>query len=308
MLKKNWDTGFLQEIPDEVLKDRMDIFLLANSRILGAIIQGTTMVNQMRANHELGIIETLALGHAYLAAGLLTRSLTGEERILLQIDSSGPLGGLTAEANAHGEIRGYLKNKSLDITAPVNSFNLAPFLGIGFLKITKYLKRLKQPFTGQVVLQTSNLAEDLAYYFRTSEQIPTAFHLSIKFDREGRVTGAGGLLLQALPGTDQELLDDLTNTVQGLPSLGNLLEAGMDCTSILQHYFISYNSELLAHNPVQFYCHCSKEHFGGYLVSLPVSELEDMLEKGPFPIVITCHNCNSTYEYGKEEIRAMLMH
>jgi len=296
MIKKPTDLSFIKHA------DQMDIFLLAGSRILGALVQGTQMVNEMQANHELGIIETLALGHAYLAASLLTRSLSGDERIAIHVDSSGPLGGLVVEANTRGHVRGYLLKKGIELVDPVDSFDLAPFIGIGFLKITKYLEDLKQPFTGQVVLQTSNMAEDLVYYFHASEQIPTAIKLSIKFDKQGRVTGAGGLLLQALPEADPQILTKLTEDINAFPSLGKLFEEGQTCTSILTEYFTPYDLELLAHNPVQFHCHCSRERFSDFLKSLPQAELEDIMEKGPFPVVATCHNCNSAYEYTKEDI------
>jgi len=186
-------------------KDRLHKFLLADGAIRGAIMNGTRMVNEMRANHGLGILETLVLGRAYLGAGLMAADLKGNDRISIKFDCSGPIKGLVAEANAFGEVRGFLKQVPIPIDNPMESFSLSPFFGAGFLSVTKYLEDAKQPFTGQVILKYGNIAKDLANYYLASEQVPTAFNLSIKFDTEGHVTGAGGLFLQALPRTDDDL-------------------------------------------------------------------------------------------------------
>jgi molecular chaperone Hsp33 len=167
-------------------RDRLYNFLLSDGAVRGAILNGTRMVNEMRANHELGILETLVLGRAYLGAGLMSASLKSNDRIALKFDCSGPIKGLVVEANAFGEVRGYLKNVTIPITKPMEDFDLSPFFGAGFLSVTKHLEDAKHPFTGKVMLKYGNIAQDLANYYLTSEQIPTAFNLSIKFDKEGR--------------------------------------------------------------------------------------------------------------------------
>jgi len=180
-------------------KDRLHKFMLAEGAIRGAIMNGTRMVNEMRTNHELGILETLVLGRAYLGAVLMAADLKSDDRISIKFDCSGPIKGLVVEANAFGEVRGFLKQVPIPLDKPMESFSLSPLFGAGFLSVTKYLEDAKQPFTGQVMLEYGNIAKDLANYYLTSEQVPTAFNLSIKFDTQGRVTGAGGLFLQALP-------------------------------------------------------------------------------------------------------------
>jgi molecular chaperone Hsp33 len=148
-------------------------------------MNGTRMINEMRANHDLGILETLVLGRAYLGIGLMSAGLKGNDRLGLRIDCSGSIRGLAVEANAFGEVRGFLKNPSIPLAQPLKSFDLSPFFGAGLLTVTRYLQAAKHPFTGQVELRYGNLAQDLAYYHLTSEQIPSAFNLSIKFDRAG---------------------------------------------------------------------------------------------------------------------------
>ncbi|MEJ2169893.1 MAG: Hsp33 family molecular chaperone HslO, partial [Desulfobacterales bacterium] len=114
-------------------KDRLHKFLLADGAIRGAIMNGTRMVNEMRANHGLGILETLVLGRAYLGVGLMAADLKGNDRISIKFDCSGPIKGLVAEANAFGEVRGFLNQVPIPIDNPMESFSLSPFFGAGFL-------------------------------------------------------------------------------------------------------------------------------------------------------------------------------
>ncbi len=212
-------------------KDRLHRFLLAEGAVRGAIVNATRMVNEMRANHELGILETLVLGRAYIGAVLMAADLKSDDRLSIQFDCSGPIKGLVVEANAFGEVRGFLKQVPIPLEKPMESYDLSPFFGAGFVSVTKYLQDAKQPFTGQVMLKYGNIAKDLANYYLTSEQIPTAFNLSIKFDKLGQVTGAGGLFLQAMPQVNDELSTSLEKKVNNLPSLGEVFTSNKDPAS-----------------------------------------------------------------------------
>jgi molecular chaperone Hsp33 len=197
MIKTTLEGESLKERLLASAKDRIYNFLLADGAVRGAILHGTRMVNEMRANHELGILETLVLGRAYLGAGLMSANLKGTDAISLKIECAGPIKGLTVEANALGEVRGFLKNVPIPIDRPMQDFDLSSFFGAGFLSVIRTIEDAKHPFTGKIALEYGNIAQDLANYYLKSEQISTAFNLSIKYDPEGKVTGAGGLFLQA---------------------------------------------------------------------------------------------------------------
>ena len=284
-------------------RDRLHNFMLADGTIRGVILNGTRMVNEMRANHDLGILETLVLGRAYLGAGLMSADLKGSDRIGLKIECSGPIKGLTVESNAFGEVRGFLNNKSIPVEKPLEDFDLSPFFGAGFLSVTRYLKEAKQPFTGQVILKYGNIAKDLAYYYLTSEQIPTAFNLGIKYDRQGHVTGAGGLLLQAMPGADNAIIADLENRVTHFPSLGILFSHDRDPKETVRVEFHRYGPKFLSERRIEFMCHCNQDRLEGLITLLPIHELKDIRENGPFPLEIRCHYCNTPYLFSKEDIR-----
>ncbi|MFP4113846.1 MAG: Hsp33 family molecular chaperone HslO [Spirochaetota bacterium] len=290
---------------DSIAEDGMDIFLLSADNYRGAVLNGTRLVNQMRANHELGILETLLLGHSYIAAGLLTSLVKGNDRILLAIECDGPVRGLAVESSAHGEVRGYLRNHPIPVEEPVESFDLAPYIGNGTLTVTRHLEMARNPFSGHVKLQYGNLAKDLANYFVVSEQLPTALSLSIQFDREGRVSGAGGLFIQSLPGSDRSGGAALEDRVKELPSLGSMFAQGDTPAHVINTHFHDFGPNLIGTRTIEFSCRCSKEVYAAYLSSLPAEELDDIRENGPFPLKITCHNCNSTYIYQRDEVESI---
>jgi len=284
-------------------KDRLHKFLLAGGAIRGAIMNGTRMVNEMRANHDLGILETLVLGRTYLGVALMAADLKSNDRISVRFECSGPIKGLVVEANAFGEVRGFLKQLPIPIDKPMESFDLSPFFGAGFLSVTKYLEDAKQPFTGQVMLKYGNIAKDLANYYLTSEQVPTAFNLSIKFDTEGRVTGAGGLFLQALPQADDDLTASLERRVSNLPSLGEEFTADGDPVALINEAFRDYSPRFLANHRIEFMCHCNRERVRSLLTLLPIDELKDIRDNGPFPLEMRCHYCNTPYHFSREDIQ-----
>ena len=303
MIKKKQYGDTLKEKLLASAKDRLHKFLLADGAIRGAIMNGTRMVNEMRTNHGLGILETLVLGRAYLGVGLMAADLKSNDRIGIKFDCSGPIKGLVVEANAFGEVRGFLKQVPIPIDKPMESFNLSPFFGAGFLAVTKYLEDAKQPFTGQVILQYGNIAKDLANYYLTSEQVPTAFNLSIKFDTEGQVTGAGGLFLQALPQANDDLTAGLEKRVITLPSLGEEFTADSDPVSLVDEAFRDYRPRFLANYRIEFMCHCNRERVRSLLTLLPIDELKDIRDNGPFPLEMNCHYCNTHYHFSRQDIQ-----
>lgn len=286
-------------------KDRLYSFTLAGGTVRGVLVNGTLMVNEMRANHELGVLETLALGRAYLGAVLMSANLKGDDRLSLQIDCSGPIRGLTVDANAFGEVRGFLRNVPIPIEKPPASFDLSPFFGPGILSVTRYLEDAKQPFTGKVVLQYGNIAQDLAYYCLISEQIPTAFNLSIQFDRSGEVVGAGGLFLQAMPGADEVTIADLERRVNRFPSLGMAFGDDRNPEQLIREEFKLHSPRILGKRRIEFMCHCNKEKLRNILIMLPIDDLREILATGPFPFESRCHNCSTLYTFDRNEIRQL---
>jgi len=305
MIKKKAYGRTLKDQLKAGAKDRLFNFLLADGAIRGVILHGTRMVNEMRANHELGMLETLVLGRAYLGIGLMSADLKGVDRISLKIDCSGPIKGLFVEANAFGEVKGYLKQIPIPIDRPMEDFDLSSFFGAGLLEVTKHIEDAKQPFTGKIALEYGNIALDLANYHLQSEQIPTAFNLSIKFDPQGVVSGAGGLFLQAMPDAGDDLVADLEQRVNQLPSLGERFAENQKVESLVQNVFGRHSPQFLANRRIEFMCHCSKKRLQQYLNMLPPEDIEDIRQNGPFPLELRCHHCNTVYKFSRPEIQGI---
>jgi molecular chaperone Hsp33 len=303
MIKKQLSTETMKERLVASAKDRLHNFLLADGAVRGAVLHGTHMVNEMRANHELGILETLVLGRAYLGVALMSANIKGIESISVKIDCSGPIKGLTVEANTFGEVRGFLKNVPIPIDKPMENFDLSPFFGAGFLTVIRNMADAKQPFTSKIALQYGNIAQDLANYYLTSEQIPTALNLSIKYDTEGEVTGAGGLFLQAMPGADESLAAELEALVVRFPSLGEAFTEGQEPEALIQAVFKKYSPCFLADKRIEFMCHCSPVRLRSILKMLPKDQLQDIRDEGPFPLEMRCHFCNTRYQFTQAEIQ-----
>ena len=286
-------------------RDRLHNFVMAEGRIRGVVLNGTRMVNEMRWNHELGVLETLVLGHAYLAAALMSANLKGNDRLSIEVECSGPIKGLSVESNAFGEVRGYLKQVPIPIEKPLEDFNLSPFFGAGFLSVTKYLEGAKHPFTGKVMMEYGTLAKDLALYYLTSEQIPTSFSLSIAFDREGEVTGAGGLFLQALPGAGDDVLQKIEQAVNNLPSIGHEVHEEAFPAEWLERNFKAMAPKYLDSRGIEFLCHCKRNQIRNMIAMLELRDVQDLAENGPFPVQIRCHNCNTCYDFDQAELEVI---
>lgn len=295
------DTTLLSHL-NRIARDGMDIFLLADGQVRGAVVHASRMVNQMRRNHALGIMETLILGHGYIAAALLTAQVKGNDKIRLLVDCNGPVGGLSVESRATGEIRGYLHQVPIPVEDEPESFDTAPFIGTGTLAVTKELEVAKQPFTGEIELTEGSIARDLARYFLYSEQTATAFNLSVKFDSRGEVIGAGGIFLQALPEAEEDSLATIEERLRELPSLGDSFASGSTGVSIVKDHFPEFDPDVIGTRDTEFYCGCSKERFGGFIGAISLDELTSIRDEGPFPLRTTCHNCSTTYEFAREEI------
>lgn len=281
-------------------------FLLAEKSVRGVILDGTLLVQEMQRRHELGSLETLILGQALQVIVLMASTLKGHDKIGMRIDCSGPVKGLVVEATATGEVRGYLKQVPIPLEVPLQSLDetdrLNPCWEEGLLSISRYLKEGRQPFSGSITLQSGHIASELARYYLLSEQIPTAIHLTISFDIHGRVSGAGGLLVQALPGASEEIMASLEQRTNALPSLGQALAEDQKIDQWLSRQFSPFSPEVLEERPVHFHCRCDEKRMRLLLLHLPLTDIEEMRDNGPFPIQVSCHFCNEQYPFEQKTL------
>lgn len=273
-------------------------------RVFAAVTKDT--VENARLRHNTSPVATAALGRLLTAGAMMGVMMKGEKDILtLQVHASGPLNGMTVTADSRGRVKGYVGNPNVVIPAnEKGKLDVAGAVGIGFMNIIKDLG-LKEPYLGQVALQTSEIAEDLTYYFATSEQVPSAVGLGVLMNKDNTVRTAGGFIVQLMPFAEEAVIAKLEQNVAGISSVTTLLDQGHTPESLLEHILKGFDMEITDRIPTEFYCNCSKERVERALISIGRKELNEMIQEGK-PVELNCHFCNTNYEFSVEDLKEIL--
>ena len=278
----------------------------ANDQIRAFAAVTTEMVETAREHHNTSPVATAALGRLLTAGAMMGSMMKGEKDVLtLQIKAGGPLQGITVTADSQGNVKGYVGNP--DVCIPANSkgkLDVAGAVGPGFLTVIKDMG-LKEPYSGQVMLQTCEIAEDLTYYFATSEQVPSAVGLGVLMNKNNTVRQAGGFIVQLMPFAEEEVISRLEQNVQKINSVTNLLEEGHTPESLLEKVLEGFEMQINEKMDTRFHCNCSKERVEKALISIGRKELNEMIQEGK-PIEMNCHFCNTNYNFTVEELKEIL--
>ena len=278
----------------------------ANDQIRAFAAVTTEMVETAREHHNTSPVATAALGRLLTAGAMMGSMMKGEKDVLtLQIKAGGPLQGITVTADSQGNVKGYVGNP--DVCIPANSkgkLDVAGAVGPGFMTVIKDMG-LKEPYSGQVMLQTCEIAEDLTYYFATSEQVPSAVGLGVLMNKNNTVRQAGGFIVQLMPFAEEEVISRLEQNVQKINSVTNLLEEGHTPESLLEKVLEGFDIQINEKMDTRFHCNCSKERVAKALISIGRKELNEMIQEGK-PIEMNCHFCNTNYNFTVEELKEIL--
>lgn len=278
----------------------------ANDQIRAFAAVTTEMVETAREHHNTSPVATAALGRLLTAGAMMGSMMKGEKDVLtLQIKAGGPLQGITVTADSQGNVKGYVGNP--DVCIPANSkgkLDVAGAVGPGFLTVIKDMG-LKEPYSGQVMLQTCEIAEDLTYYFATSEQVPSAVGLGVLMNKNNTVRQAGGFIVQLMPFAEEDVISKLEQNVQKINSVTNLLEEGHTPESLLEKVLEGLDVQINEKMDTRFHCNCSKERVEKALISIGRKELNEMIQEGK-PIEMNCHFCNTNYNFTVEELKEIL--
>lgn len=280
--------------------------ITANDQIRAFAAVTTETVEEARKDHNTSPVATAALGRLLTAGAMMGTMMKGDKDILtLQIKAGGPLEGITVTADSKGRVKGYVGNPNVCI--PANSkgkLDVAGAVGVGFMNVIKDMG-LKEPYVGQVALQTSEIAEDLTYYFATSEQVPSAVGLGVLMNKDNTVRQAGGFIVQLMPFAEESTIAKLEENVQKITSVTSLLEEGHTPESLLEKVLDGFDMEINEKIPTEFYCNCSRDRVEKALISIGRKELNEMIQEGK-PIEMNCHFCNHNYEFTVEELKEIL--
>lgn len=275
----------------------------AQGQIRAFAITSRETAEAARAAHDTSPVITAALGRLLAAGAMMGSMMKGEQDLLtIQIRGEGPAKGLTVTADARGNVKGYPLVPQVMIPAnPAGKLDVGGAIGSGYLTVIKDLG-LKEPYVGQTLLQTGEIAEDLTYYFATSEQIPSAVGLGVLMNKENTVRQAGGFIIQLLPGTSEQVIEALEQRIAGIRSVTDMLDSGMTPEEMLNEILGEFSVEILDTTETGFHCGCSKERVGRAIAALAKEELDEMIKDNE-PIEVKCHFCNSAYRFSVEELK-----
>lgn len=275
----------------------------ANSQIRAFAATTKDLVEYARAAHNTSPVATAALGRLLTAGSMMGVMMKGDKDLLtLQIHANGPIEGITVTADSKGNVKGYVGNPNVVIHAnDKGKLDVAGAVGIGFMNIIKDMG-LKEPYLGQTELQTSEIAEDLTYYFATSEQVPSSVGLGVLMEKDNTVKQAGGFILQLMPFTDEEVISKLEDNLKHVTSVTGMLEEGKTPEQILETLLEGFDIEINDRIPTQFHCNCSKERVEKALISIGKKEIKEMIDEGK-EIELNCHFCNKNYLFSVEELK-----
>ena len=278
----------------------------ADKQIRAFAITSREMVETARQHHNTSPVATAALGRLLTGGAMMGVMMKGEKDMLtLMMKGDGPINGVTVTADSKGHVKGYVGNP--DVCIPANSkgkLDVAGAVGPGFLTVIKDMG-LKEPYSGQVMLQTCEIAEDLTYYFATSEQVPSAVGLGVLMNKNNTVRQAGGFIVQLMPFAEEEVISRLEQNVQKINSVTNLLEEGHTPESLLEKVLEGFDVQINEKMDTRFRCNCSKERVAKALISIGRKELNEMIQEGK-PIEMNCHFCNTNYNFTVEELKEIL--
>ena len=277
---------------------------LANDSVRAFAISSTHLVAEARERHKTLPVVTAALGRLLSAGAIMGSMMKGDKDIVtISLKGNGPAGYITVTADSHGHVKGFPGNPNVDIPRKyAGKLDVGAAVGRGLLTVS-YDLGLKEPYSGQVEIQTGEVAEDLAYYFTVSEQLPSAVGLGVMVDTDSSVKYAGGFILQLLPDAPEDVIELLEKKLANLEPVTTMMEQGMTPEEMLLHIFEGVDIEFTERHDVKFYC--SKEKVKRALAAISDKDLQDIVNDDE-DIEVKCFFCNTAYKFSIADIKDIL--
>jgi len=264
------------------------------------------LVEEARKIHGTSPVATAALGRLLTAGSMMGSMMKGEKDVLtLQIQCSGPIGGITVTADSGANVKGYVKQPV--VILPPNAkgkLDVSGALGPGFLNVIRDIG-LKEPYNGQTNLVSGEIAEDLTYYYAISEQVPSSVGLGVLLDKENYVKQAGGFIIQVMPFAEDNVIDKVEASLRQVHSVTDLQEQGMSPEDIIHYLMAGMEVDILDKIPTKYFCGCSKERVSKAVAGIGRKDLQEMIDGGE-TIEVNCDFCGSHYYFTTEELTEFL--
>ena len=263
-------------------------------------------VEEARAHHNTSPVATAALGRLLTGAAMMGSDMKNEQDLLtIRINCDGPIGVLLVTADNSGHVKGYVNNPQ--VMLPPNDkgkLDVGGALDLGVLSVIKDIG-LKEPYVGQTILVTGEIAEDLTYYFATSEQVPSTVALGVLMNKDNTVRQAGGFIIQLMPGASDEIIDKLEQRISQISSITAMLDKDMTPEDILEQVIGDFELKINDRMDCSFMCDCTRERVSKALISVGREELQSMIDEGK-DVELQCHFCSKKYVFTPKELEGML--
>ena len=270
-------------------------------RIYGA--DTTRLVAHAQKIHDLWPTSAAAFGRLLTTSIIMGAMYKGDQELTIRVEGDGPLGGMVATTNAHGEVRGYVGNPHVFLQYNSGKLNVGQAVGNGFIHVTKDLK-VRDMFTSSAEIQTGEIAEDFAYYFTASEQIPSAVGLGVLVNDDNTVLSSGGFILQVMPGCKSETIDKIEKTLKEIKPVSEMIQENYTPEMIIQA-IAKDDYKLLEELDLEYKCDCSREKFEKGLISLGIDELRKLQEDDEV-VETSCHFCNTKYHFTNDDVEKLI--
>ena len=288
------------------MKDYLVRAIAFDGQVRAFATNTTETVAEAQRRHNTWPVVSAALGRSMTASVMMGAMLKGDDKITVKIQGNGPIGPMVIDADAKGDVRGFVTNPQvhfdlnehgkLDVRAGVGTE--------GTLTIVKDLG-MRDMFSGQTPIVSGEIAEDFTYYFASSEQVPSSVGLGVLVNPDNTILAAGGFIIQLMPGCDDETIDEIEKRLSSIEPVSKMIEKGYTPEQILEAVLGAGNVQVLSELPVQFQCQCSKERFGAAIIGLGVGEIQEMIDEDG-GAQAQCHFCLETYEFNKEELKGFI--
>ncbi len=265
--------------------------------------RSTQLVSEAQKIHGLWPSSSAALGRLLTGSVIMGAMYQDDHELTIRIESDGPIEGMVVTTDAHGHVRGYVGNPKLSFQNNDGKINVSHAVGSGRMHVTKDLK-VRDIFTSTATLQTGEIAEDMAYYFTASEQIPSAVGLGVKVNTDSSIVNAGGFILQRMPGCPDETIELIEARLNKMKSTTTMLDEGYTPEAMIQE--ITQGDHQLLHTmPIAYQCDCNREKFERGLLSLGSGQLKTIKEEDG-EIETVCHFCRTAYHFDEAAIERLI--
>lgn len=278
----------------------------ANAQIRAFAVNTRETVENARRIHDLSPVVSAGLGRLLTAGAMMGSMLKGDDDLLtLQIRGDGPVRGLTVTADSKARVKGCAIEPQVILPAnALGKLDVGGSIGAGFLSVIKDMG-LKEPYVGQTQLQTGEIAEDLTYYFATSEQVPSAVGLGVLMEKDNTVKQAGGFIIQLMPFAEEEIIAALEEKLKNMDSVTNILDAGNTPEQLLEILLGDLGLEITDTMPVEYYCNCSRERVEKAIISIGKAEIQQMIDDNK-PIEVKCQFCDDVYNFDVNDLQELM--